>query len=135
MRMFITSIVIGPLMLTGALPAAGQSAVAPVSSAPLRLAAGSEPAAERDAYIQKARDQMQEWQRKLHDLGDTAAAKGKEAGTAAEDDLNKAWTKAEAEADRLQTASAEGWENARTSFEEASRKLSDAWDKARPQDK
>jgi len=135
MRIFIASIVIGPLMLTGALPAVGQSTNAPGSSTPVRLAAGGESTAERDTYTQKARDQMQQWQRKLHDFSDTAAVKGKAAGSAAEDDLNKAWSKTEAESEKLQTASAEGWESARTSFEEASRELANAWDKAKPQDK
>jgi len=37
---------------------------------------------------------MQEWQRKLHDFSEKAEAKGKEAANAAENDLNKAWTKA-----------------------------------------
>ena len=38
---------------------------------------------------------MQKWQRKLHDFSEKAEAAGKEAGNAAENDLNKAWTKAE----------------------------------------
>ena len=39
---------------------------------------------------------MQGWERKLRDISEKAKAKGKEAGTAAENDLNKAWNKAEA---------------------------------------
>jgi hypothetical protein len=54
---------------------------------------------------------------------------------AAKNDLNKAWTKAKAASSRLQTAGAEGWASAKTSFEEASRELADAWDKIRPEDK
>jgi hypothetical protein len=137
MRMLTASIVIGPLMLIGALPAAaGQSTLALGSGAPVRLAAGSnDTPVDRDTYTQQARDKMQEWQRKLHDFSEKAEAKGKEAGNAAENDLNKAWTKAEAASSKLQTVGAESWESAKTSFEEASRELADAWHKIRPQDK
>ena len=75
---------------------------------------------------------MQEWQRKLHDFSEKAAAKGKEAGNAAENDLNKAWTKADAASRKLQTVGAEGWESAKTSFEKASHELADAWHKIHP---
>jgi hypothetical protein len=136
MRILAASVVIGPLMLIGALPAAAaQSTLALGSGAPIELAAGSDSTADRDTYTHEARDEMREWQRKLNDFSAKAAAKGKEAGNAAENDLNKAWTKAEAASRKLQTASAEGWESAKTSFEEASHELADAWDKIRPQDK
>jgi hypothetical protein len=136
MRMLTASIVIGPLMLIGALPAVGQSTLALGSGVHVRLAAGSnDTTADRDTYTQRAREEMQEWQRKLHDFSEKAEAKGKEAANAAENDLNKAWTKAEAASSKLQTAGAESWEGAKTSFEEASRELADAWHKIRPQDK
>jgi hypothetical protein len=123
-------------MLIGALPAtAGQSPLAPGSGAPVRLAADGDSTADRDTYTQKARDQMQEWQRKLHDFREKAEAEGKEVGTAAENDLNKAWTKAEAASRKLQTVGAEGWESARTSFETASHELAEAWHKIHPDDK
>jgi hypothetical protein len=136
MRMLTVSIVVGPLMLIGALPAAaGQSALALGSGAPVRLVAGSDSTADRDTYTQKARNEMQEWQQKLHDFSARAEAKGAEAGRAAKDDLDAAWTKAEAASRQLQTASAEGWESARTSFDAASRGLIDAWHKVHPEDK
>jgi hypothetical protein len=49
--------------------------------------------------------------------------------------LNAAWTKADAEQRKPQSASAEGWESAKTSFERASHDLKDVWDKIRPDDK
>jgi hypothetical protein len=136
MRMLTVSIVIGPLVLIGALSAAaGQSTLALGSGGPVQLAAGNDTPADRDTYTQQVRDKMQEWQRKLHDFSEKAEAKGKEAGDAAENDLNKAWTKAEAASGKLQTVGAESWESAKTSFEEAARELRDAWHKIRPQDK
>jgi hypothetical protein len=58
---------------------------------PVRVAAGGDTTADRDTYTQKAKDEMQGWQQKLHDFSEKAEAKGKEAGNAAEVDLNKAW--------------------------------------------
>jgi hypothetical protein len=136
MRMLTVSIVIGPLVLIGTLPAAaGQSTVALGSGAPVLFVAGNDAPADRDTYTQQARDKMQEWRRKLHDFSEKAEAKGKEAGNAAGNDLNKAWTKAEAASSKLQTVGAESWESAKTSFEEASRELADAWHKIHPEDK
>ena len=109
MRIFTASIVIGPLMLIGALPtAAGYSTLAIGSGAPVRLAAGGDSTADRDTYTQKARDEMQGWERKLRDFSEKAKAKGKEAGNAAENDRNKA----EAASRKLETVGAEGWEPA-----------------------
>jgi hypothetical protein len=78
---------------------------------------------------------MQEGQRKLINFNEKVEAKGNEASTAAEKDLEKAWTKADTASNELQTVGAEGWESAKTTFETASRKLAAAWDKVRPQDK
>ena len=134
MRMLTVSIIIGPLVLISALPAAGQSTLALGSGAPVQLAAGADSTADRDTYTQKARDEMQEWQRKLHDLSEKVVAKGKEAGNATENDLHEAWTKAEAASRQLQTVGAEGWESARSSFEKASHELAETWHKIHPED-
>ena len=78
---------------------------------------------------------MQEWQTKLHDFDERAEAQGRKAGNAAENDLHAAWTRVEAAGHTLQTASAEGWESAKVSFEKASHDLADAWDRVRAKDK
>jgi hypothetical protein len=129
MRIFTAAIVIGPLLLIGALPAgAGQSPPALGSNAPVGLAAGGDTAADRDTYTQKARNEMQEWRRKLHDFSEKAGASGKEAGNAAMTDLNRAWVKTEAASRKLQTVGADGWDHAKTSFEQASQALGTRFD-------
>jgi len=133
MRLLIASIVIGPLMLIGALPeAAGQSSP---SGTQIQSAAGSNTTADRDTYTQKARDDMQQWQKKLHDFSESAKAKGQQAGNAAENELNAVWAKTQAETHKLQAATAEGWESAKASYEKASRELADTWNKIGSQDK
>ena len=127
MRILFASIVIGPFMLFGALPAAAGQSIS--SDTPIQLAVGGDSTADRDTYTQKARDAMQEWQQKLQDFGERAKVKGQEEGNAAENELNAAWTKADAEEHKLQSASAEGWESAKISFEKASHDLKEPWDK------
>jgi hypothetical protein len=135
MRSLATAIIIGSLTLIGALPATAQSAPALGSDAPVRPAATGDMTADRDTYTRKAQDDMQDWQRKLHDFGEKAAANGHAVADAAENDLNAAWIAADADARKLQIATAAGWEDAKISFEKASRDLADAWDKIRLQDK
>lgn len=121
MRILFASIVIAPLVLFGALPAAAGQSIS--SNTPVQLAAGGDSTADRDTYIQNGRNFMREWQQKLHDFSERAKAKGDQEGNAARNDLNVAWTKADAEQHKLQSASAEGWESAKASFEKASHDL------------
>ena len=136
MKLLTAAIVIGPLALLGALPAAADPSTRDHRAhATVQLAVAGDPAGDRDSYSQKARDDMQEWQRKLHDFGDKTEAKGKEVGNAANDDLNRAWSKAKEASDKLQTMSADGWDSAKASFERASHELADSWHKVHPDDK
>lgn len=136
MKILAVAIMIGPLMLSGAaFAAAGQSSLVLGSGVAVQLAADESSKIDRDTYTQKAQDEVREWQRKLHDLGEKTAAKGKEAGTAAENDLSRAWTRTEAESRKLQAAGAEGWESAKISFEKASHELAETWHKSHPDDK
>jgi hypothetical protein len=129
MRILIVSVVIGPLMLAGALPAAGQ----PKSSDPrIQLIANGNSTADRDSYKQNARTELREWQQKLRSLGETVKVKGQEAGAMADSGLNAAWIKTSAAERKLRIATAEDWDLAKASFEKADRELADAWDKARP---
>jgi hypothetical protein len=91
MKILSASIVIGPLMLIGALPAAADQSIS--SDRLIQLAAGSGSTAARDTYAQKARDEMHEWRQKLRDFSEKAEAKGQKEGNAAEKELNAAWTK------------------------------------------
>jgi hypothetical protein len=132
MKILTTSIVLGPLVLISTLPATGQRIPAGTL---VQVAAGSDSTGDRDTYTLRAWNEMQEWQRKLHTFTEKAEVKGKEAGNAVEDGLNAAWAKTQTESRKLQTASAEGWESAKSSYEQASHELADAWEKVRLQDK
>ena len=82
MRMLTVSIVIGPLVLIGALPAARSVDFRARLGRPVQLAAVGDSTADRDTYTQRARDEMQEWQRKLHDFSEIAGGqRGKKQAT------------------------------------------------------
>jgi hypothetical protein len=133
MKILIIAIVLGPLTMIDALPAASQSGLG--SGASVRLATARDSTADRETYTQKARNDMQGWQRKLHAFDEKVQARAARAHTTAGDDLNRAWTQAEAASRRLETAGSEDWESAKTSFKRASHKLDLAWRKIDPGDK
>jgi hypothetical protein len=86
--MLFVSIVVAPLMMIGALPAA----LSISSDARIRLANGG-PTANGEPYNQNAPDAVLEWQKKLDDFTEKAKAKVLEEGDAVGDELNAAWIK------------------------------------------
>ena len=107
------------LALAAALPAAGQPARSSIMASP----------SDHDAYLQRVQVEMDGWRLKLHGMADRAEATGQETATAAKADLRAAWSKTEAGASKLQTATAAGWDDAKSSFEQASQDLQHAWDR------
>jgi len=125
MKLLLTAIVIAPLALAAALPAASQTLRTPQQSTPIRLAAISD--TERTTYTEKARAEMLVRQQKLHEFGERSKAKTTGAQTKATNDLNQAWANTKAASARLETAATEDWESAKTSFRNASDQLAVAW--------
>ena len=80
MRIFMycmmTGITLSGAIALGACPPA--SAAQPLSPSAVRIADADETPAQRDTYRQKANDDMQSWQRKMHDFGERVEVKGKE---------------------------------------------------------
>ncbi len=120
-----TMAMLGLLAVAAAMPAAGQ---------PVPPSAGVTAPSDRAVYLQRVQAEMDGWRLKLHGMADQAEATGQETATAAKSDLRAAWSRTEAGARSLQTASAAGWDaagwdDARSSFERASEELQHAWDK------
>ena len=128
--------VLGPLLLIGligTLPAAGQSIQPTQPTASFGVAAAVDWKAERDTYVQNARDEMQEWQREQHDFREKA--RNAETNIKTRKHFNTAWTEVENASRKLETAGAEDWESAKVSFRKASQKLAAVWEKIKNQDK
>ena len=111
---------LGLLAAAATWPAAGQPAPhSIVASVP----------SDHTAYLQRVQAEMDGWRLKLHGMADQAQATGQETATAARADLRAAWSRTEAGASKLQTATAAGWDDAKSSFEQASQELQHAWDR------
>jgi hypothetical protein len=137
MRLLSNAAILAPLLfgVIGTLPAAGQSIHPTQPTASFRVAAVADWKAERDIYIQKARDDVQAWQQKLHDLRQKARVKNSEANLMARRNFDTAWTEAEDASRRLETVGAQDWESAKVSFHKASQKLAVVWEKIKSHDK
>jgi hypothetical protein len=132
MRVLPLSTVVGSVLLIaliGTVPAAGQSAQPTPPTASSRLAGVADWRAERDSYVQKARDDVQAWQQKLQDVRRKARAKNSEENIKARNDFNAAWTEADDAFRKLQIVGAEDWQGAKTSYNKASLKLAAIWQK------
>lgn len=115
------AVVVSMLVALGVPPAAGQAAAPP----------GMAAAPNRGSYLQRAEAELDGWRMRLDGMEDKAEATGQAAATAAEADLRTAWVRTEAGARNLRTATAAEWDEARSSYEQASRDLQRAWDKSR----
>ena len=133
MRILPGLAVLGPLLLIGTLPAAAQSVQPTQPTASFGGAAAADWKAERNTYVQKARDEMQEWQRKLHDLREER--RNSEANIKTRKHFNTAWTEVEEASRKLETAGAENWQSAKVSFHQASQRLAAVWEQIKNQDK
>lgn len=126
-RLAATSLIAGPILLVGALSAAAD----PLT----QVAADSDSSADRGSFTQAAEDDLHRWRQRVHDFDVSAEATGKADTIATEHALDAAWDRVQIEAGKLQTASRDGWESAKLSYQNASRDLTDTWDRTRSQSK
>ena len=132
MRILPVSTVVSSFLLIGligTLPASSQSTQPNQPAASSKMAAVADWKTERDIYVQKARDEVQAWQRKLHDIREKAKTRNSEASITAQNDFNTAWTETEDAFRKLETVGADDWESAKISFNKASQKLAAIWEK------
>ena len=87
---FVVPIVIGMLVLAGAVPAAAQSK----NDLNTSVAASNtnDPAAERNNYTNNAQGEMRMWEQKLNDFNARVETGAPEAQTNASKSLDSAWT-------------------------------------------
>jgi len=83
----------------------------------------------RQEYQERAQRQMDEWGHKMSAATESAKENGKELAADAQAELDHAWSDTKEQWAKLQQASADGWERARTAYERASRKMRDEWSK------
>jgi hypothetical protein len=123
MRDLVLLFVLGTAMMVGTLAAVAQ---------PIRVAVPvrsdtSEGSANHQTYVQAVKERIRVWGQKVAGFDKKADTKG---GTP-ETDLDTAWAKVNAEEHGLETATRDGWERAKASFDNASDDLENALQWAR----
>lgn len=134
MRILFAPIVIGTLAITGVSPAGAQSKPADKATS-VGLFTSPDPAADRNSYTQQARDQVRNWEKRLHDFDAKAQVKATAAEANASKELNDAWTETKSASSELETAAEADWDGAKASFKKATDKLVVAWHNADPSGK
>jgi hypothetical protein len=129
-------IVGGPLIALAGTPAvAGHSRPLLVNELLVKVADNDDFAARKDAYLQKSRDDMAGWQKKMHAAGERGEADGHDAAATTREHLDRTWTAAEQGWRDLQAASAEGWDRTKNAYERSAAELRVQWHRLHPDDK
>jgi small-conductance mechanosensitive channel len=128
-----TPILLGAFMLIGLLPHAGAQPLP--ANVGTRTAAGAASPGQRDTYIRKSEEELDEWQAKLFRFDEATNARAHKDVAASWTELLADLEKAEAGAYKLQTVARDGLEDAKVSYEKATSELADAWGRVRPEDR
>jgi len=134
MNVLAVLIVGGPLMVM-----AGQPALADHPSSQrtnellLKVTDNDDFAAQKDAYLQRTRNEMAEWRAKMHATGERVEAEGHEASAETKARLNRTWNATERGWRMLQTESAEGWDKTKHAYERSTADLRVQWHKLHPE--
>jgi hypothetical protein len=131
MRIFIAPI-FATLAFGAASPATAQSKPVSDPGTSIQISTIRDAAAERESYIQRARDEVRVWQQKLYDFDTKVQVKGTAARASASSDLDDAWAATRTASERLETVAEADWDSAKASFKNASHKLDVAWRKLTP---
>jgi len=128
-------IVAGPLMAVAGPPAvADHPAPLLVNGSLLKLADDQDFAARKDAYLQRTRNEMAEWRKKMHAAGEKAEAEAHEASADTKAHLDRTWNATERSWRKLKAESAEGWDKTKHVYERSTAELRTQWHKLHPED-
>jgi hypothetical protein len=127
MKSLTASIVVGSLLL---LPGVASAAIAqlPAPNPHVQLVADDD----RASFTQQAEGDMRDWGRKIHNFGRQVKTSGQEGAHSAKHDLDVAYSKARVAADNLKTVGADGWEGAKSTYQQAQHDLAETWDRIKP---
>jgi hypothetical protein len=129
----IASVVAGSVLLLAPV-AGGKVGLADGLQRPAKyivVADSSDFEAKKQAYVDKARAELDEWGRKISAWSDEAKAKGSKVSDSARREMDETWAATKERWAQLKVATAEGWDKARRSYEDVSQKLADEWHKLR----
>ena len=84
----------------------------------------------RNTYIHENEGTFEEWGKKVDAFNAKASQRGDEAKKAAQREIDNAWTETKSSWAKMKSASRDGWEDAKISFETSKKKLERAWNNA-----
>lgn len=119
MKVPSASALLGVVLLFAALPVMAEEPLAK----PPALATPAAPDT-KETYIRNAQDTMSGWKRELD-------ATGTKVGKATTREADAAWSKAKTEADKLGTATSDGWDRTKSSFESAARAFTETFNRTK----
>jgi hypothetical protein len=128
-----TFILLGLLLPIGVAPVARAQPVPPDGGT--QTAANAAVPGQRDTYIRKSEEELDDWQARLLRFDEETKAAARKDAASSWADLLAALDGAEAGAYKLQTVAADGLDDAKASYEKAISELADTWEKARPDDR
>jgi hypothetical protein len=129
MNILAVLIVGSPLLAMAGLPVVVHHPAPLLFNDPLlKVADNDDFAARKDAYLQKTRNEMAEWQKKIDAAGERA-----EADTKAH--LNRTWAATQEHWRTLQAESAESWDKTKNAYERSTAELRAQWHQLHPEDK
>jgi hypothetical protein len=132
MKILLNALVLGPIVLAGT----AQAGVTPSnlllwSASTIHLAAAENPP-DRKTYVETKDEGMAKWRSRIDDFTARTHAKATAAGEAASREIERAWRHVEQASRILDTVGEDGWDNAKTAYERASRDLGATWARVGP---
>ncbi len=128
MRSSALAILAGSLLLSSAIAAGAMESGPATATRTVTVAAASDDfAAKKSEYEHQAQQQYDSWRAKMSDLAARAKAKSVTLSTSAQAELDQAWDDAKLRWGELEKTSAEGWDKARTAWEQAADKMKRTW--------
>lgn len=123
-------------MAMASLPAIGDHPTPLLVNGPLlKLADDQDFSARKQAYLQKTRNEMAEWRKKMHAAGERTEAEAQQASADIKAPLDRTWSATERAWRKLQSESAEGWDKTKHVYERSTAELRAQWHKLHPEDK
>jgi len=101
------------------------------SASTIHLAAAENPA-DRKTYVQTKNAEMAQWRSRIDNFAARTQARATAADETASREIQGAWSHVQRAPSALDAAGEDGWDNARSAYEQASRDLEATWARVGP---
>ena len=131
MKRVLTSILVLPLLLSGAAQAPADSSSAAPAATPV-VRSNDAGAVGRKSYVELQAAILSQWRQRIAEFNEHVETKTTGAGQAAKREIESSWAAVEQASSKLVDATEDSWLDARTAYERATRALEATWVKFDP---